>query len=416
MTMVQTRPGTPGPLPGGSPRLTRTDGGPGLDGHLARWGPLRLPADLVAEAGRAGLRGRGGAGFPTADKLAAVLAAVRTTGKRPVVVANGTEGEPLSAKDRTLLQHNPHLVLDGMAAAAVVVGADRAVLCVTDPAAAETLRRALSERTGAGRTGVGPVEMAVAVAPDRYVVGEESALVNWLDTGRPLPTRTPPRPSTRGVGRRPTLVDNVETLAQLALLARFGADWWRQAGTADDPGTMLATVNRWVVEIEPGTPLDGLLPAGPVLVGGYSGTWLSADRVPGTTWTRASLGRHGAAFGCGVLATLPDGCCPLAEVARVARWLAAQSAGQCGPCAAGLPAVAAALRGVVAGDPGAVRQVQRWSAMVAGRGACKLPDGAARFVASAMAAFADHVDRHRRHGPCPGVDHPAVLPTPGGAA
>jgi len=417
MTIVQARPAGPDPLPGGSPRLTRTDGGPGLAAHLARWGPLRVPADLVAEAGRAGLRGRGGGGFPTADKLAAVLAARG----RPVVVANGTEGEPLSAKDRTLLQRNPHLVIDGMVAAATVLGADRAVLCITDPASAEVARRALSERTGRAEA------IEVLVAPDRYVVGEESALVNWINTGRPVPTRIPPRPSTRGVAGRPTLVDNVETLAHLALVARFGAAWWRQAGTAEDPGTMLATVtsangtagDRWVVEIEPGAPLDGLLPAGPVLIGGYSGTWMSPEQVHGTTWTSASLARHGATFGCGVLATLPAACCPLAETARVARWLAGQSAGQCGPCANGLPAIADALDQVVAGDRSgrAAGLVVRWAAMVDGRGACRLPDGAARFVASAVTVFADHLHQHRRHGPCAGVGHPPVLPTPGlGAA
>jgi NADH:ubiquinone oxidoreductase subunit F (NADH-binding) len=411
---------TPVPAPDRLPRLLAEPTGPGLVDHLDLWGPGgRLDLD---EVGRAGLRGRGGAGFPTAHKLAAVRRSAGVRGRTPVVVANGTEGEPASAKDAALLEHRPHLVLDGVAAAAAALGADRAVLCVSDDddRAARSALRAIGERRGLDRIAVELVR-----TPEGYVSGEESALVRWLDGGPALPTVTPPRPSDRGVSRRPTLVENVETLAHLALIARFGGGWWRGVGTADDPGTTLVTVSGGVerpgvYEVASGTDLGGLLrsvgagPTAGVLVGGYFGTWLSPERIDGTGLGRAPLARLGGSPGCGVVAVLPAGSCPLAETARVAAWLAGQSAGQCGPCVHGLPALAGALGAMVDGDPDgrAEAQLHRWSAMVRGRGACRLPDGAVGLVQSALAAFGGHLELHRSGRRCAEADRPPVLPVP----
>jgi NADH:ubiquinone oxidoreductase subunit F (NADH-binding) len=386
--------------------------------HLRYRGPLTLPADLVAEVARAGLRGRGGAGFPTAQKIAAVRAATRR--RRPVVVANGAEGEPLSAKDRLLLQRSPHLVLDGMTAAASAVGAHRAILCVKSGAArmAAALAVAVEERPA------GPVALEVVTVPDGYVAGEESALVHWLNSGRAQPLARPPRPDQRGVGRCPTLVDNVETLAHVALIARGGGARWRALGTGDDPGSLLVTVTGAVArpgvqEVAHGAPLAevlrraGATTALPVLVGGYFGTWLTADQAAVVRLRAGDLAPLGAGLGCGAIAVLPPTACPLEETARVARWLAHQSAGQCGPCVHGLPAIATALDAVAAsGDPRGEDEARRLGALVTGRGACKLPDGTARFVTSALDVFADHVAQHRRHGPCAAAGGPAVLPTP----
>jgi len=174
---------------------------------------------FVAEVGAADLRGRGGAGFPTARKLAAVQ------GRRAVVVANGCEGDPLSHKDNTLLTLAPHLVLDGVQLAAQAVAATEAVLCVhRGSTAIASVLAALAERRD-------PVPVRVAEIPPRYVASEESALVNYLTTGDARPTGKEPRPAERGVGGRPTLVDNVDTLAQLALVARAGADAYRRSRT-----------------------------------------------------------------------------------------------------------------------------------------------------------------------------------------
>jgi NADH:ubiquinone oxidoreductase subunit F (NADH-binding) len=153
---------------------------------------------------------------------------------------------------------------------------------------------------------------------------------------------------------------------------------------------------------------------GPVLAGGYFGAWLTPTEVAATRLCRGDLAVHGASVGAGVLSVLDDSICGLAESARVGRWLAGQTAGQCGPCVFGLAAIAGALDRLVAGDRdhAAEAALHRWLGMVAGRGACKHPDGAARFIGSALRVFASEVEHHRRHGPCGrGV---GVLPTPAG--
>jgi NADH:ubiquinone oxidoreductase subunit F (NADH-binding) len=261
--------------------------------------------------------------------------------------------------------------------------------------------------------------------PAKYVAGEETALVNWLNGGDAKPTFTPPRPFEQGVDRRPTLVDNVETLAHVALIARFGAQWWRSAGTDADPGTMLVTLagvaRPGVYEIALGTPLrDVLRNAGAhdvrgVLVGGYFGTWLTPRQAAMVTMSADDMKGMGAGLGCGAIAALPGSACPLAEIARVTRWLASQSAGQCGSCANGLPAISEAIRQVAAGNDRrgeAEADAHRWLAMVAGRGACKLPDGAVRFVSSGLTVFGEHLSEHRMHGPCSAFHTSALLPVP----
>ena len=152
--------------------------------------------------------------------------------------------------------------------------------------------------------------------------------------------------------------------------------------------------------------------AGAVLVGGYFGTWIPGRMLTGLTLDAASLGRVGATFGCGTLAVLPTGACGLAESARVTRWLADQTAAQCGPCTIGLPAIASAMEHLVAGERSgrAEKDLRRWLELVNGRGACKHPDGAARFVDSSLWAFGDDLAEHRRRGPC--QDSTAILPTP----
>jgi NADH:ubiquinone oxidoreductase subunit F (NADH-binding) len=268
-------------------RGTRVGAALSLDHHLAVHGPMpSSPPDLIDAVDRAGLRGRGGASYPTALKLRAVADA---RGPRAVVV-NAAEGEPMSAKDRTLLSRSPHLVLDGALAAADAVGARRIVLAVGDRPGRATaaLAHAIAERGARGIT--------VARVPAAYLAGEESALIRHLDGGPLKPTVVPPYPSERGLRRRPTLVQNPETLAHLALIARHGPAWFRQAGTMTDPGTTLVTVSgavagRGVQEIAVGAALTAVLeraggatePLRAVLVGGYHGSWIGADAVAATT-------------------------------------------------------------------------------------------------------------------------------------
>jgi NADH:ubiquinone oxidoreductase subunit F (NADH-binding) len=372
------------------------------------------------EVERSGLRGKGGARFPTATKLAAVASR-----RRAVVVANGTEGEPASLKDTVLMTHAPHLVLDGAERAAEIVGASDVVVCVKRGSVAiPVLERAIAERRAHGYD---RVFTRVVAAPTRYVSGEETALVSWLNGGDAKPAFVPPRPFERGVDGRPTLVQNVETLCDLALIGRFGADWFRAAGTRDDPGTTLVTLSGavsrpGVFEIPLGVRLDAVLKlagAEPsaiaaVLVGGYFGAWLPAEGLADVRMGVESMRRSGGGLGAGIVFAMPrDGMCALADIARATRWLADQNAGQCGPCVNGLDAIAQAMNVLVAGDRNrrAEAQIARWCTLMEGRGACKHPDGVARFVSSSLRVFSGEIERHRRHGPCASASH-ALLPTP----
>ncbi len=404
------------------PRLLgglRRDGRPlSLAAHAERYGPLPLelrPAELRDRIARSGLTGRGGAGFPTAVKLESV----RGTRGRPIVVANGTEGEPPSGKDKVLLAYAPHLVIDGAVLAARAVGAKRVVVA-TSAGVHEAVAGALDEhRTDAG------IVVQTAVVPDRFVAGEETALVQFLNGGPALPTFTPPRPYERGVGGAPTLVLNVETLAHLALVARFGATWFRAVGTPEEPGSALVTLSGavrapGVYEIELGSPFARLLEeagadrdAQAYLVGGYFGTWLGAADANRAALSNAGLAHVGASLGARAIVALPAAVCGVVETARVARYLAEQSAGQCGPCVHGLAAVADSLDELVRGKERTpdVALLQRRLGQIAGRGACRHPDGAAVLVSSALHVFAGEVDRHVHGRRCTGHGHP-VLPIP----
>jgi NADH:ubiquinone oxidoreductase subunit F (NADH-binding) len=393
-----------------------------LADHLARYGPappggLTGPrqAALIEEVDRSGLTGRGGAGFPTARKLAAVAA-----GHAPVVVANGTEGEPASAKDKILLARSPHLVLDGVALAAELVGARQAVI-VVHFSVREIVDEALAERRGAR---LDPIRIRAVTAANRFVAGEASAVVHWIERGVPTPTATPPRLSTRGLGGRPTLVQNVETLAHLALIGRYGASWFRSAGTAAEPGTMLVTVlgavrEPCVREIAIGTPVGEILsmaggeaaPLQALLIGGYFGRWADAAAAAAAPFSAAGLAPLEASVGAGLIAALPANTCGLAETARVARYLADESAGQCGPCLFGLDAVAGEVQRLAEGRTSSLAILRRWLAQVNGRGACSHPDGAVRLVSSALTVFAAELDRHAQ-GWCCGSAKAAVLPIP----
>jgi NADH:ubiquinone oxidoreductase subunit F (NADH-binding) len=255
------------------------------------------------------------------------------------------------------------------------------------------------------------VPIQLVGAPEGYVAGEESAVVHYLNGGLPLPTFVPPRPFVKGYRGRPTLIQNPETLAQIALVARFGEHWYRELGTSADPGSALVTISGAVAapgvyELAFGTPMTDLVeaaggatePLRALLVGGYFGTWVDASRALSLRLAREDLRSVGCSLGAGVLIALGKSSCGLHESARVIDYLAQQSARQCGPCTYGLRAIADA---VVAIAEGTARErerdrVLRWATEIRGRGACHHPDGAVRFVGSALSVFAQEIESHRR--------------------
>ncbi len=350
------------------------------------------------------------------------MRSVAASGRPAVVVVNAAEGEPLSGKDRLLLAVAPHLVFDGAALAAHAVGARRIIVCVHGNGdAAARLETAVAERAHAGLTTV-PVE--VRPIPGRYVASEETALVNQINGGEAKPTFTPPRPYERGAGGRPTMVSNAETYAHIALIVRNGPGWFRACGTTDAPGTALFTVSGavvrpGVVEAPLGTSVADLLrlaggPAEPlqaVLTGGYGGTWLTM-RQTHTPTTPAAFAAAGTALGPGIVVALATRACGLAESARILKWLANETAGQCGPCVFGLPAIADDFAALAAGqsDQALQHRLRGRLSLLPGRGACRHPDGAARFAASALRVFGPHLHAHERTDGCPPAHRPSLLP------
>lgn len=409
-----------------------------LPTHHSVYGPLPIPSardrswsdGIFRAVAESGLLGRGGAGFPAVVKWDAIRRATRAphvarTARRPLLVVNAMEGEPASAKDRVLLVHAPHLVLDGAEVVATVIGAREIVVCVADDSrtAVGAVESAIAERARSQKPGM---RISVRQPPARYMAGEESALVNWLATDRSLPFLRTDKSVPLSVGRRPTLVHNAETLAQVALIARHGPGWFRGVGTAEAPGTTLVTVtgavrSPGVIEVELGTPIRDMLARvgtdselSGVLVGGYGGGWVDGSFLS-VPYAPGPLAVAGVTHGVGVLVALPSTSCGIAETARIVRYMAGESSGQCGPCVYGLPAIAGDLEQLWTGraDADVLDRILRRSAEVDGRGACRHPDGVARLVRSALAVFAADAHAHAHGRPCPGHAAPTVLTLPG---
>ncbi|HEX6348824.1 MAG TPA: NADH-ubiquinone oxidoreductase-F iron-sulfur binding region domain-containing protein [Candidatus Dormibacteraeota bacterium] len=354
--------------------------------HQRRLGarPLGSPA-LIEHIERSGLVGRGGASFPAGAKWRAVA-----SGAGPaVVIANGAEGEPLSHKDQVLMATRPHLVIDGAQLAAESVGADRIFLYVGEShrAALAAMASALQQRPAVERA-----RTRLLPAPPTYTAGEETAAVHFVNERVATPTAIPPRPFEAGVDGRPTLVQNVESLAHAALLARNLF-----------PDTVLLTVGGGVArpgvyELHTGGSVGEALGlaggartgARAVLLGGYFGGWIDAAAAAGFALDPRRLKAAGGSLGCGVMWVLDPRSDPLLETARVIQHLAEESAAQCGPCFFGLRSLAGAAARLAGGQPerSDLPNLHRWVDMVRGRGACRHPDGAVAFMASALQVFA----------------------------
>ena len=406
-------------LTAGLDRMPRLD----LEAHRDIFGPLpRLTAEeLIAITERVDLRGQGGAAFPFARKLSAVVQNAEANDCPPVVVVNGTEGEPGSVKDKMLMIRSPYLVLSGAALVAEAIGADEIIVGVAGNELANRSVEAAIEAEPGLRKLARVVQM-----PERFISGESGALIRGINGKRPIPPGRKVLAAESGVADLPTFLSNAGTFAQLAVLALLGPERFAAVGTPEEPGTVLLSVggsaaNPAVVEVPTGVPLAAVLdicqaPAGDgVLVGGYHGMWLPAGTAYVVPVSREGLAAVGGTLGSGIVLPLGDGTCPLGEVSRIASYLAGESAGQCGPCKLGLPSIARALTALIDGSGGieALDVARRSAAAVAGRGACSHPDGVTRFVLSALDVFTEDLAAHVFHSSC-GRPVRGILPLPTG--
>jgi NADH-quinone oxidoreductase subunit F len=374
------------------------------------------PEQVLVAIEAAGLRGRGGAAFPTARKWRAAL-------EQPAprfLICNGGEDEPGSLKDRLLMEQHAHTLLEGFLIAAWALGVERGFLYVNASFAASltSLRRALSEARQAGL--LDGLDVTVVEAPDTYVAGEESAALEVIEGRRPLPRRKPPYPTESGLWKRATIINNVETLAAVCAIIRHGPDAYRRFGTSESPGTVLLTVSGWieapgVYEVPFGTPLrtiietyGGGLRLGKSLKaispGGASTAYLPASKAD-VCLDYAALQAAGSALGCGTLRVVPDGACMVEEVLRFAPFFAQGSCGQCGPCVQGTRKIADLVEDVRWGarDRRPLEMLQRLGQRLPGMGICGLITGATAASASALALFPEDFEHHARFGMCPGL-------------
>lgn len=348
---------------------------------------------LLADAG---LTGRGGAAFSTARKVEAAHA------HGAHLLVNACDGELGAAKDGWVVAHRLVELVEG--ATLVAAGSPTTYAAHRGSETAIHLRAA---------------GLPVLEVPARYVSSEESSLISLAQGGlaRPMTKRQPfVRGGRDSEGRRisPTVVLNAETVWRAGQIARLGADWFRSFGTPAEPGPRLVAVSTptaraVVVETAAGTPvLDILTAADPVsvasglvdrspgvLLGGLGGSFVAPRDLWGLAWSDDDLARVGARTGPGVVEVLDPATCPVEFVDRCLTWAAGESAGQCGPCMFGLPALAAEWRTLAGGEPTAYDRVVSRISLLPGRGACRFPDGVAGFAGSALRVFGPHLHAHR---------------------
>ncbi len=398
-----------------------------LGEHIEVHGPLNLPgkrgnqawADaMLHELEISGLTGRGGGRFPTATKVAYV-ASQRRKGR---MVVNLMEGEPASQKDSVLAAFAPHLILDGAQVLAALIGADRIVICIADDndRIAQLMERAIADRRGLDER-----PMEIERPHGRYVASEETALAHFFDEGASLPRFRPSRPSPVIAKGRVLLVDNAETCANVGLIARHGGQWWSSGDATHSPESTLVTISGavdapGVFEVALGTSLGDIValarPRGGIagiLLGGYGGTWVSPSALD-SPYSPSGMAAHGGNLGAGIVVVLGADVCPIAETARIARWMANESAGQCGPCLFGLPRMAGQIEALATGrhSANADRSLLDLTDILEGRGACAHPDGVIRMVRSALHVFADDVATHQHQKTCGRVGAKTYLTLP----
>lgn len=406
------------------------EGREGLEQYRARGGYQALAKSLEApreevtkKVTDAGLRGRGGAGFPTGKKWQFTLEA---PGDTRFLVLNGGEDEPGSKKDRVLLENLPHLVLEGTILAAYAIGATKAFLYINAryDAALKSINDALAEAKSAhywGEKILGSdfsLDIEVVPAPHNYVAGEDTAVLEVIEGKKPLPRQKPPFPVTVGLFGKPTSVNNVETLANVAPIVLKGAEWYRSFGTAESPGTMIFSLNddvnrpgvyelpfgtplRYLIEecgggIKGGKKIKAIMPAAP------SSAFLPLEKID-TPLDHNSMREAGSALGCGVVKLVPEGNCIVEELIKIADFFAAESCGQCPACRMETNTLAMMIKKVQAGQGGQpiLEQFGKILAFNKGKGFCNLIAMPGPPIESAIRLFPADFQAHLSNGKCP---------------
>ena len=381
------------------------------------------PAEIVKIVSDAGLRGRGGAGFPTGKKWQFT----REAPDEPrYLVLNGGEDEPGSKKDRVLMENLPHMVLEGTILGAYAIGAAKAYLYINAryDLAIQSINGSLAEAKSArywGKQVLGSdfdLDIEVFPAPHNYVAGEDTAALDVIEGKKPWPRQKPPFPVTVGLFGKPTAVNNVETLANIAPIVLKGADWYRKVGTADSSGTMIFSLNDdvnrpGVYELPFGTPLrylieecgggiksdkkiKAIMPAAP------SSAFLPADKID-TPLDHNSMRDAGSALGCGVVRLIAEDRCIVEELLKIAEFFAAESCGQCPACRMETNTLAMMLKKVQAGQGGSaiLEQFGKILAFNKGKGFCNLIAMPGPPIESALKLFPADFEAHLSTGKCP---------------
>jgi NADH-quinone oxidoreductase subunit F len=381
------------------------------------------PDDIIREVSEAGLRGRGGAAFPTGKKWSLT----RECAEQPhYLVLNGGEDEPGSKKDRMLMEYLPHLVIEGVILSAYAIGASKAYLYINAnyEAAIKSITDALAEAKVAGYWGQSILEsdfrldIEITPAPHNYVAGEDTAALEVIEGKKPWPRQKPPFPVTVGLFGKPTAVNNVETLANVPPIILHGAEWYRSFGTLESTGTMIFSLNddvnrpgiyelpfgtplRYLIEvcgggIKNGKKIKAIMPAAP------SSAFLAADKLD-TPLDHNSMREAGAALGCGVVRLVPEGSCIVEEVLKISEFFTAESCGQCPACRMETNTLTSLVKKVQQGQGGQpiLDQFGKILAFNKGKGFCNLIAMPGPPIESALQLFPEDFQAHLDTGKCP---------------
>jgi NADH-quinone oxidoreductase subunit F len=404
---------------------------PSAEEYVARGGGRGLaaawalsPDEVIELVRRSGLRGRGGAGFPTGIKWSTVREDPCPT---KYVVCNAAEGEPGTFKDRWLLRRNPYQVVEGLGIAAYAIGAERAFIGIKAGFGQEVARLTAAMEEMAARDLVGPVPIELIQGPDEYLFGEEKAMLEVIEGNDPLPRIVPPW--MEGLFRRPgspnpTAVNNVETLANVPLILDRGAEWFRSFGTEDSPGTMLFTLcgdvrSPGVYELPLGYSLRDLVegvgggvPEGrrlKMVFPGASNTIISPEQLD-TPLGFDPMREVGTGLGSGGFVVYDDSACVVRATLAFSRFLYVESCAQCPACKHGTGAITELLERIDRGEgsDADVETILARALTVTDAQRCALPTGETLIAQSAIQVFGSEFAEHLGR-PCP---RPRDLPLP----